>query len=411
MPGKAGTLETLALQVGLALQPLESQLTSSNVLPFLAQLGLQFPPALLQSSFVASLNAAATAAGALTTTLTQLVTDIGNDDESAIVNDGLKLIQEIGTLMSTLPQIATEMSNLSGSLGIDPTVVKNFAQNLPANILSYALISYLESTQPGALAILNLLGVVSYAPNPGVSGDSTHPPFIARKLQLSNLGNVMKSPASLLQTIFQWGLPAFDGTVLIPALSASFNLMGFYSTVTSTTAPAAMTSGLLDIQANPATNPPGLLATLKDDLPAAFNQTLPLSDLWSVNLQVNGTFSASLTATVVPPANVSLQPPTGTLTGQLLMNLAATAPDANHPIILIGQTGGSVVQTNSFSFGAGLNVTWNSTAATADPSVTLAVKGGKVIIDTADADGFLADVLSGVGNVPSRFRFQRHMAR
>src|ERR1700734_839205 len=113
MPGKAGTLEPLALQVGLALQPLESQLTSDGVLPFLAQLGLQFPPALLQSSFVTSLNAAATAAGALSATLTQLATDITNDDESAIVNDGLKLIQEIGSLISTLPQIGTEIQNLS----------------------------------------------------------------------------------------------------------------------------------------------------------------------------------------------------------------------------------------------------------------------------------------------------------
>src|ERR1700733_6353320 len=350
MPGKAGTLETLALQVGLALRPLESQLTSDNVLPFLAQLGLRFPPALLQASFLTPLNAAATAAGALTATLTQLATDITNDDESAIINDGLKLIQEIGSLLSTLPQIGTEIQNFSGSLGISAADVTNFAQNLPANILSYALISYLESTQPGAVAILNLLGVVSYAPNPGAAGDPTHPPYVARKLQLSNLGNVTKSPSTLLQTIFQWGLPGFDGTVLIPALSASFNLMGFYSPVTSATAPAAMTSGLLDIQANPATNPPGLLATLKDDLPAGFNQTLPLSDVWSVTLQVNGTFSASLTATVVPPATVNLQPPTGSLTGLLEMDLTAKAPDANQPIILIGQTGGGGAQTDSFTF-------------------------------------------------------------
>ena len=183
MAGKAGTLETLAAQFGLALQPLESQLTSDNVIPFLAQLGLRFPPALLQSSFLTPLNAAATAAGALTTTLTQLATDVTNGDESAIVTDGLKLIQEISSLISTFPQIGAGIQGLSGSLGIGSVELSNFVQNLPANILSYALISYLESTQPGALAVLNLLGVVSYAPNPGVAGDPTHPPYIARKLQ------------------------------------------------------------------------------------------------------------------------------------------------------------------------------------------------------------------------------------
>jgi hypothetical protein len=404
MPGKAGTLETLALQLGQALQPLESQLTSDGVLPFLAQLGLQFPPALLQPSFLTPLNAAATAAGALTTTLTQLATDITNDDESAIVNDGLKLIQEISSLISTLPQIGAGIQSLSGSLGIDSTALTNFVENLASNILSYALISYLESTQPGAVAVLNLLGLVSYAPNPGVAGDPTHPPYIARKLQLSNLGNVLKSPSALLQTIFQWGLPGFDGTVLIPALSASFDLMGFNSTVTSTAAPAAMAAGWLEIQANPATNPPGLTATVSDSLPSGIDLTLPLTATWSVRVQAQGTFSAGLAATIVPPANVSLQPPTGSLTGLLEMDLTATAPVANQPIILIGQTGGSAVQTNSFSLGAALNITWNTTAATADPSVTFAVKGGKVIIDTTDADGFLADVLSGV-NVQAGFDF------
>ena len=42
MPGKAGTLETLAQHIGLALEPLGTRLAPDNVLPFLAELGLQF---------------------------------------------------------------------------------------------------------------------------------------------------------------------------------------------------------------------------------------------------------------------------------------------------------------------------------------------------------------------------------
>ena len=44
MASKAGTLEILAQQIALALQPLETQLTAANIIPFLAELGLQFPP-------------------------------------------------------------------------------------------------------------------------------------------------------------------------------------------------------------------------------------------------------------------------------------------------------------------------------------------------------------------------------
>ena len=50
MAGKAGTLEVLAQQIGLALQPLQDQLTVDNIIPFLARLGLQFPPALTSHS-------------------------------------------------------------------------------------------------------------------------------------------------------------------------------------------------------------------------------------------------------------------------------------------------------------------------------------------------------------------------
>ena len=44
MPGKAGTLEILAQQIGQALQPLGTRLTPENIVAFLAELGLQLPP-------------------------------------------------------------------------------------------------------------------------------------------------------------------------------------------------------------------------------------------------------------------------------------------------------------------------------------------------------------------------------
>src|SRR5271170_4895754 len=116
MAGKAGTLEVLAQQVGLALQPLQTQLSSANIIPFLTELGLQFPPQLLQPSFVNALNAGATAVGALPNTLTQLANDITNDNEAAIVTDGLQLIQEIANVVAALQQIDMELGNLAASL-------------------------------------------------------------------------------------------------------------------------------------------------------------------------------------------------------------------------------------------------------------------------------------------------------
>ncbi len=117
MAGKAGTLEVLAQQVGIALQPLENQLTAENIIPFLSQLGLQFPPALTGSSgFMTAIGAGATAAGGLPPLLTQLATDIEGDNESGILQDGLQLIQQVGKTISALEQIGTELNSLAGSL-------------------------------------------------------------------------------------------------------------------------------------------------------------------------------------------------------------------------------------------------------------------------------------------------------
>jgi hypothetical protein len=398
LSSKAGTLEIVAQQIGLALQPLEAQLTPANITPFLAQLGLQFPSSLTsQTAFMNAVNAGSTAAGALPTLLTQLATDIANDDEVAIAQQGLQLVQQIGTIVSALEAIGTELGNLASSLGMNASEVQTFAQQLGSNLLSYSLITYLENLQPGVVGIANLLGIINYIPNPGVSGDPTHPPYVVRQLQLSNLAEVFKSPTALWQTLYGWGSPTFDGTQLIPRLATSLRLLGLTSTTLSPGPPVGLDSYLLSIQANASTTPPGLAATLNKDLPGGFDLVLPISGVWSVHLLSTGTLSGGLQGTVVPPANVTIHP-SAALNAQIETDLLAQGPDSGHPIIVFGQTGGSRLQTDSFTFGLGLTINWSSTAteAIAEPQVTLAITGGKVVIDMSNADGFLATVLSNV---------------
>jgi hypothetical protein len=399
MAEKAGTLEILAQQVGLALQPLESQLTEDNVLPFLARLGLQFPSNLLsQADFKNAVNAGATAAGALSALLTQLATAIEGDDEAGILTVGSQLIQQIRAVVTALEQISTALNNAAATLpGFDTGEVAALGKNL----LSYVVISYLRSIAPGAVGVANALGLVEVLPQPGNPLDPTHPPYLSQRLQLGNLGKILTSPTELLRTLFDWGNPTFDGTKLLPILGASFDLLGFSSAIAGTGPDMILSASLLSVQANPATSPPGLIATLSYPIDTGFPAlTLPLTEIWSVRVQAQGALVAGIAATLTPPANFSLLPPTGTLDGLLQMDLIAQGVDATHPIILLGETGGSRLQTDSFTFGAGVTFHWDTSSgpgqAIAEPQVQLAVKGGKVVIDTSNADGFLATVLSGI---------------
>ena len=400
MPNPAGTIEILAQQVGLALQPLPGRLTAENIRPFLANLGLQFPAQLTaQPAFMNALTAAGTAAGALPGLLTQLATDIQNGNEAGIAQTGLQLVQQISTVIASLELVGTQLKNAAGSLpGMNAGEVTSFASNLAGNVLSYLLVSYLKARSPGAAGVANALGVLDYLPNPGVEFDPVHPPFVTERLQLGNLGKLLASPANYLETLFGWGSPAFDGTQLFPRLSASLNLLGFASKIVGSGAGSTLTCSLVSIQVNPATNPPGLIATLKYPINSGLDLTLPLSALWSVRVQAQAALAAALQATLTPPASVTLLPPSGTLDGQLAMDLVAKNPNPSDPIILLGTTGGSRLQTDSLSLGVGIKIHWDAASgkAIAEPQVQAAITGGKLVLDMSHADGFIASILSGV---------------
>ena len=394
MAGEAGTLEVLARQAGLALQPLQTTLTPSGIIPLLAELGLQFPAALTaQSGFMQKVSAGGSAAGQLSTLIAQLATDIDNGDDAAIAADGVKLIQQIANVVSALDAIGQELGGLGSLPGITGAELSDFAGKLTQSLLSYLVISYIENAQPGVVGIANLLCILDYLPNSELPGDPTHPPYTSRQLTLGNLGQLLSSPGQLLSAVTGWGAPGFDGGKLVPRLASSLELLGLDTIATGSDAGNAITTSLLSIQANAS----GLAATLNYPIPGGFNVAIPLSALWSLNIQTVGDLNAGVTAAITPPASVALKPPGGPLSGSLQMNLVATPPGADDPIVIFGQTGGSVLQAASFSFGAGANLNWDSSSATAtlDPSIQAAITGGKLVIDMSEADGFLADVTSG----------------
>lgn len=396
----AGTLEVLAQQLGLALEPLGDELTPDNILSFLAELGLQFPPALLTIAFESALNTASTAIQALPVTLTQIATAIENDDESTIISAAVQLLQEVSTAITAFEQIGSTLGGMAATLpGMNTAEVGTFATNLATNILGYALISYLEAVQPTIVGILNLLGVVDYQFNEGTPGDTTHPSYTTRTLQLAKFGEALTNPQDALKDLYNWGLPSFDAAALLDRVKASMELFGLMPDSETPQIPGStLVLSLLTISGDSTTNPPGLKGTLTYELPENFTYSTQLGNVWSLDLSLAAQLAAGLSISVTPQANVTFHPPTGMLNGNFLASLTAKGADAQHPIIVFGQTGGSRIQTDSFSLGAGVSITWNTSASTAvvEPQISAAIKGGKVVIDTSNADGFLGTVLSGV---------------
>jgi hypothetical protein len=407
----AGTLEVIARELGHVLQPLEQKLASGQVIQLFGELGVQFPPALLSPSFVNALNNGVSAANKIAALIGTLSTAIDSGSDTDILNAGIQLIQQAGATIAAVDQIGTQLSTLAGSLpGLTAAQVNDFAAKLTSSLLSYLVIVYIESRQSGVAGILNLLGVIDELPNPGVTGDPVHPPYLARTLHLSRIGDLFQSPANLAKSLYGWGDPGVSADTLvaniIPRLSRSLALLGVPAQINPPGPLPPLDSTFLSIKPNPASSPPGIIAGLKMTIDDGWDVSLPLSSTWSVHMLTHGKFAAGLQAIITPPATLLLQPPSGTLNGQLLMELKAQGT-AGHPLILLGQTGGSRLQTDSFSFSAGATVTWDagSAKAAAEPVIQFAVAGGKAVIDMSQADGFLATVTSGI-HVEAGFDFK-----
>jgi hypothetical protein len=394
MAGKAGTLEVLAQQIGLALQPLEEQLKPERFLDLLAELGLRLPAQVLTPGVLSALNTGSSAAGTLRGKLTQLAADIAGDNTAAIAASGAAALVEVKKLIGALSPIGAALGAGAGALpGMNAAEVTAFANDLPKNLLGHLVVGRLESALPSFVGVSSLLGIIDYVPDLGVPRDPTHPAFVLKRLQLGNLGTALSAPKDLLKSRLKWGAPDFNGSLLIPRLADALSLFGMRSTVIGPGPPEFIDAGMFTIAVNKPPAPPGLNLKLNYSVPANFEVTLPLTKVWSLKLTSRGSFAAGLSASLTPPSVISITPAAGTKPEGLAVSLIAKNPS---PIVVLGQAEGSRFQAETITFSSGLDVSPGSGAFTAQPGIKLKIEGGKALIDTGDADSFIGKILSGL---------------
>ncbi|MFZ0774230.1 MAG: DUF6603 domain-containing protein [Candidatus Sulfotelmatobacter sp.] len=405
----AGTVELIIGAIGRALAPLMRQLTPTRVTDLFTDLGLTFPSTLgTQPGFSNALSDAQSSAAALPTLLQQLSSDVDAGSTAAILTDGAAVLAQVAELLSKLDTLGNQLTTLSGSFpGIPPGDVTAFASNLSTKILSLMVVEYLESTVCYFVDVVAVAGLIDRHSEPGVPTDPSKPAFEVRQLRLDRLQPLLTSPADYLKTLYGWGSPTFDGQFLFNQLLELAAFLGLPAVLTPAGGgnPAILDLFAVGVQLDSTANPPGLRIDLRLPVTQNFTSSKTLDPTnWALDVQVTGNFVAGIVAQFAPPATASLASPSGTLSGQLEMQLSLKGADVDHPIILLGQTGGSCLQTDSISFGTGANVSWNSSTGKADvdPLVTFDVTGGKAVIDTSQADGFISEVTSGV-NVEADF--------
>ncbi len=395
MPNQAGTIETVLQRLSEALQPLADELN----IGFLHDMGLGVPPAWQSSSQLNSaLQSVRSASGALPGAVQQLAQAIAADDTGDIIAKGVKLGQKIAEIIASVVQTANAIKQLAqgdGTLsGPQKTALQNVANEFFPRLAETMVVRLLEEKLPQLAAILSMTGLAESMPQNQGSDDPTAPPFVRRSLHLDRLVDFFKDPKKYASDLYDWGKPGFDGSKFLPRIQTFLESIDLPATIINAgPQPPILEAAFLAFQANKAFNPPALGFELRFPGSQPITRNFDLPGPWSLDVNFNGSFSAGVQGAFQPPASLTLQPPSGTLSLTTGATLVAQHP--NRPLLLIGLPGGTRLEAGKFSAGFAVEAAWNSSDgnATANPTASFSLENGKLRLDFSGGDGFLSEVI------------------
>jgi uncharacterized protein DUF6603 len=395
-----GTLELLAGALVRALAPLQQWMTPDAIVPLFGELGLQFPADLTShSGFANAVSAVGTTAGQLAGVADTLANDIASDSPAtAIIADGASIIAKVSTLISQLGDVETQLTSLANAFpGIAALDVANFAADLPMKIVEWMLVTAIEDLSSVTATTLALTGIIDRHLDPGSPGNPAKPSFEVRRLRLDRISDLVKSPVTYLQTLYDWGTPGFDGAFLFQQICEAAGFSGLPAVFTPSGGPGTPSADLLFLEFTPDTSvaPPGVRVDLRMPIQPNFHYTTSLQPGWNFDLAVNATLDSGLVGHIKPQTSFTLSPPSGSVSGDAHANVSAAPVAPATSLMILGIAGGTSLTANEISAGLGATLNWDGSEATVDPLVQFGVTGGKLVIDMSEADGFLSDVTSG----------------
>lgn len=392
----AGTLELLAREIANALLPLQQNLAADKRDAFFAELGFRLPNGLgAAGDALATVTRQVGAAAPIIVRLTQAITD-GN--EGAIVQEGLALLRGVGETFTALdalaPALTTAVTGATGLTAAQRTRLLAEAAQIPQRLVELAVISYIESKGRAAIELLTLLGIVDDSPVRDPDAPDTVPGR-RRQLRIDRFLAILTDPTRWLRDTFGFGTPGFDGSLLWPRVATLLTGRDMdFVLITPPGVPPVLEAYLFRLSVDPATSPPALTARLRVPAKRDVLLTIPLGSLWKLTLEVAASFEAGLDASIQPPFDVELAPPTGAL--ELDVSAGVLAERGGVPIVLLGQTGASRLEVGRFAIDIGVRATADTGGnVTAEPSARVELSGGHVLIDLSGADGFIGTVAGG----------------
>jgi hypothetical protein len=385
-----GTLESLLREMAIILSPLTSSFAPDNALAFFSQLGIPLTSA-QANALSATLTSAANRIRDFLKLSNELSVAIDVNDASVSMTS-LECVAKLKDALGTFNDIAYAIGNL-GLPGINPSVI-------PDRLFNYLIIRKL-SPNVGLKELLEFGGILERTDHNIHSNDPDHPFYTIDTFHFDRIGGWLDSPSAQLQNLYGWGNASFDGAKLLEVLNKLLAQLGVPLFLDSLAVPPKLDALLIELEPKTTINPKGVLLRFNANITSG---VLELAERdWNLTLNLGFTIPSGTEIIFQPNGQVTIQPPDNTTASGKIRWSAGIKRDPEHPMLLLGQSGGSRVQVQEISVFAEGTFAWKGTRAEGTISLGGDLKGGKILLSLQEGDGFLQKILSGLPSLENSF--------
>jgi hypothetical protein len=403
MSDAIGTLEQLAGELARIFEPLARRVEDGTVDLLPQWLGLRPSDVTAGSSDLgAKLAKSAAVAATLVELTAELVRAIEQDDKNAIITTAKALLSNLDALVQEIRAVSALFKNLSSDPRLTPPQqgeVNAFAEVFVGRLLDRLLVDYLQQRFPQIVWLLIWGGVIEIVHEEGGPEGSLRGPYTRKTFHLVRVLKLFTNPTGLLQDLYKWGAPGFDGLALFLTLQTllreEFHIPA--ELIQPSGAPPILEAFGFSAEVNRSLAPPGLDVSVR--MPSSIDRTETIDEQdWLATIKTQVSFQADLELTLRPFFDVTLHlPPNSTADVHFAAEIRRSSKAA--PFLLLGAPNSTRLEIQQPSVGARIDLHFDSSAnrASVEPGVDFKVAGGKVVVDVSQLDGFLAKILPGNG--------------
>lgn len=390
------TVESLVLTAGRALAPLEERLRSGQVATLFGEIGMPASGFVLGEQAVqTALQSTADALAQLPDVIADLETALADQDATHIAEAVAVAVLVVQAVTRAMDTVANAVRSAAPGAGSAQAEVEGFASELVQRLAGYALANYLDRERPIASHLMILLGVIEADAQAATPATPAH---IRRVLRTDRLSAILRDPFDVLAHVYGWGTPQFAWDVLLRRLASFFGRVSDYAFVQPGVDGRPSFLRIAGIDIGVTEDPvPGVQAVLRAEVGEASDTTLPVGDAIALTAKADGGLEAGAAIQLLPPADLQVVPPAADVRGAVRFGVQAPQAAQPQPLIAFGSAAGTRIEARAFRLSVGADLDWNVVAARAEGEFVIeaAIEGGKFILSTADADGFLAAILPG----------------